>query len=91
MKFNSLIISYTDDIIMTCDDPELLRKEKDRLTEELRAKGWAVNKEKSHSPDTSTKFLGIQRSSEGTKVPNSGIDKIKEPANKTEAQHLTGL
>ena len=58
MTFNFLIISHIEDIMH--DDLELLRKEEDRLIEELRAKGWTINKEKTHGPDISANFLGIR-------------------------------
>ena len=53
-----------------------------------------TRKKKPHGPDTSATLWGTKWSSEGRKVPDSANDTIqalKEPTNKTEAQHLIGL
>lgn len=79
---------------MTHGDKQLLQIEKTKLIEQLISKGWTINNDKTHGPDTITNFLEINWSLEGRLAPQTAIGKVnafKNPRNKTEAQHLIGV
>lgn len=86
--------TYVDDIMVAGNNEQQVKSFGNLLVEKLQNAGWTINPDEIQGPSTNVKFLGIEWSATGPKIPQTIINKIQAleaPKNKKEAQHVIGM
>lgn len=87
-------LSYVDDLLVMAQSKEAAQKGIHTLVQKLRDEGWTINQDKIQGPSQQVKFLGVEWSATGPKIPDQVMDKllhIKQPENKKQVQQLLGM
>ncbi|KFP98095.1 hypothetical protein N329_09424, partial [Haliaeetus albicilla] len=88
------VYQYIDDILVGGDETEKVQKTQDNIISHLESLGLKIPPEKTQTPSSEVKFLGIWWKAENSTRENTNtleLSKIKMPESKKDLQHVLGL